>query len=79
MFTAVVAVRVHPGKYEKDFDAVVTFHSQYINKRLPTPSEKVASVGQNRPTKWKKTDATHGTLKGKIELKSIPERNMTQC
>ena len=33
--TAVVAVRVHPEKYEKDFDAVVSFITQYINKRAP--------------------------------------------
>ena len=34
--TAVTAVRAHPDKYEKDFDAIVTFLSQYINKRALT-------------------------------------------
>ena len=48
---------------------VVTFLTQYINKRAPTPSVKVASVGHNRPAKWQRTSATHCTLKGKIELK----------
>ena len=42
--TVVAAVRVHPDKYEKDFDAVVTFLTQYIDKRSPAPSVKVASV-----------------------------------
>ena len=50
--TAVTSVRVHPDKYEKDFDAIVTFPTQYINKRAPTPSVKVNSVGQNRSAKW---------------------------
>ena len=31
--TAVVAVRVHPDKYKEDFDAVVAFLIQYIDKR----------------------------------------------
>ena len=48
---AVATVRAHPDKYEKDFDVVVTFLTQYIDKRSPTPSMKVASVAQNRPTK----------------------------
>ena len=36
--TAVAAARVHPNKHEKNFDAVVAFLTQYINKRGPTPS-----------------------------------------
>ena len=43
--TAVDAVRVHPDKYEKDFNVVVTFLTQYIDKREPTLSVKVASFG----------------------------------
>ena len=39
---AVTAVKAHADKYEKDFDAVVTFLTQYINKRWPTPSVEVA-------------------------------------
>ena len=66
MSTAVAAVRVHPDKYEKDFDAVVTFLTQCIDTRAPTPSVKVASVGQNRPAKQQRTSATHVTFKGKI-------------
>ena len=42
--TAVTAVRVYPNKYKKDFDAVVAFLTQYINKKAPTPSVKVATV-----------------------------------
>ena len=42
--TAVAAVRIHPDKYKKDFNAVVAFLTQYINKRSPTPSVKVASI-----------------------------------
>ena len=43
MSTAVTTVRAHPDKYKKDFDAVVAFHTQYIDKRAPKPSVKVAS------------------------------------
>ena len=63
--TAVTAVRAHPAKYKKDFDAVVTFLNQYINKSAPTPSVKVASVAQTRPVKQQKTSTTHGTFKKK--------------
>ena len=55
--------------YRKDFDAVVTFLTHYINKRAPTPSVKVASVSQNRPGKWQKTGTSHDTFKEKIELR----------
>ena len=30
---------------------------------------KVPSVTQTRPAKWQKTNASHGTFRGKIELK----------
>ena len=69
MSTAVTTVRVHPDKYEKDVDVLVTFFTKYINKRAPTLSVKVASVGQTRPAKWQKTSASCGILKGKVELK----------
>ena len=69
MSTVVTTVRRHPDKYEKDFDAVVAFLTHYIDKRVPTPSMKVASVGQNKLAKWQQTTTTHGTFKGKIELK----------
>ena len=64
--TAVTAVRVQSNKYEKDFDAVVTFLTQYIDKRAPTASVKVVSVTQTRPVKQQKTNASHVTFKGKI-------------
>ena len=40
MSTAVATVRAHPNKYEKDFNTVVTFLTQYIDKKAPTPSLK---------------------------------------
>ena len=67
--TAVTAVRAHADKYEKDFNAGVAFLTQYINKKAPTLSVNIASVAQTRPAKWQKTTTTHGTSKGKIELK----------
>ena len=51
MSTAVAAVREHPDRYGKDFDAVVAFLSQYIYRKASTPSVKVASVTQTRPAK----------------------------
>ena len=72
--TAVMTVRAHPDKYEKDFNAVVTFLTWYIDKRLPTPSMKIASVAQNRLAMWQKTSASHGNFKGKIELKKYSRK-----
>ena len=71
--TAVTAVRAHSDKYKKDLDSVVTFLTQYIDKRAPTLSVKVASVMQTRPAKWHKTNASYGTFKGKIELKKYTQ------
>ena len=48
MSTAVAAVGAHFNKYQKDFDTVPPFLMQYIDKRAPTTSVKVASAGQNR-------------------------------
>ena len=84
MSTAVATVRVHPGKYEKDFNAVVVFLSQYINKKSLTHSVKVASVNQTRPAKWQKTSTTHGNFNEKIELKKYSREkydsiSMAQC
>ena len=67
--TAVTTVRVHPGKYERDFDTIVTYLAHYINKRAIKPCVKVASVAQTRPAKQQKSSAIHDTFKGKIELK----------
>ena len=67
--TAVAAVRVHPDKYKKGFYKVVSFLTQYIDKKTLTPSMKVASVAQTRPAKWQKTHTICGTVKEKIELK----------
>ena len=52
MSTAVATVRAHPDKYEKDFNTIVAFLTQYINKRPLIQNVKVASVGQTRPAKW---------------------------
>ena len=72
--TAVATVRAHPDKYEKDFDAIATFFTQYIDKRAPTLSVEVASISQTRPAKQQKTDAAHGTFKEKIELKNYSRK-----
>ena len=42
--TAVATVRAHPDKYKNNFDAVVAFLTQYIDKKAPSPCVKVASV-----------------------------------
>ena len=47
----VAAVRAHPDRYEKDFNAVVAFLSQYIDRKAPTPSVNIASINQYRPAK----------------------------
>ena len=66
------------------FDAVVAFLIQYINKRAPAPSVKVASVGQIRAAKQQKISASCGTVKGKIERKKYSREeyvsmSMVQC
>ena len=78
MSTAVAVVRAQPDKCKMDFDAVVVFLTQYIDKKAPTPSLKVAYVTQTRHAKRQKTSASHGTFRGKIELKSTPEKSMAQ-
>ena len=60
--TEVTSVR-HPDKYKKDLDTVVAFLTKYIDKRAPTPSVKVAYVGQTRPVKQQKTSISCGTIK----------------
>ena len=69
MSTAVAAVRAHPDKYKKDFDAVVAFLTQYIDMKAPTASVKVAFVTQIRPAKRQKNSTSRGMFSGKIELK----------
>ena len=34
--TAVATVRANPDKYQKDFDTVVAFLTQYVDKKAPT-------------------------------------------
>ena len=84
MSTAVATAMAHPDKYEKDFDAIVAFLTQYRDKRALTPSMKVASASQNRLSKWQRTSATCGTFEGKIELKKYSREEydsmlMAQC
>ena len=57
-----------PRQYEKDFDAVVTFHTQYIDKGAPAPSVKVASVAETRSSKRQETNADQALFTGKINL-----------
>ena len=69
LFMAVAAVRAYPDKYKKDFNTVVAFLTQYVDKRASALSVKVVSVAQTRPAKWQKTIATCDTFKEKIESK----------
>ena len=73
MSTAVVTVWAYPDKY-KDFEALVNFFTQYIDKRAPTLSVKVASVGQMTSAKQQETSASSGIFKGKIELKKYSSK-----
>ena len=52
--TEFVTMMAHPDKCEKDFDAVVNYFTQYIDKQGSTPNVKVASIAQARPSKRKK-------------------------
>ena len=71
MSTPVATVRVHPDKYEKDFDVLVAFFTQYIDNRALTLSVKVASDSQKRPAKWQKTSTTQCIFKEKDQLKKF--------
>ena len=76
--TAVATVRAHPEKYEKNFNAVIAFFNQYIEKKAPKPSVKITSVGQNRLTKCKRQALPMVLSKEKLSWRITPERNMTQ-
>ena len=52
-----------------DFNVVVTFLNQYIDKRALTPSVKVASVAESRVIKRQKTSTNCGNFKRKIEFR----------
>ena len=69
MSTAVAAVRAHPDRYEKDFDTVIAFLTQYNDRKTLIPSVMIASITQTRPAKRQKTSTSCGTFRGKIELK----------
>ena len=60
---------VCPDKYEKNFNAVVTFLTQYIEEREPSPSLKVALIAQTRPAEQHKTSIVHCTFRKKVESK----------
>ena len=66
-------IRAHPDKYQKNFDVVVAFLTQYIDKKAPTSSVKVAPVTQTRLAKRQKTSASCGMFRGKIELKKYSQ------
>ena len=78
MSTAVTAVRAHPDKYKKDFDTVVTFLIQYIDRKESTPSVKVASFTQTRPAKRQKTSASCVVLK-KYFREEYDSMSAVQC
>ena len=69
--TAVVTVRAHPEKYKKDFNTVVTFLTQYIDKEAP--SVKVESVTQTRPAKQQSDNSSNESLFGDKSPKLITE------
>ena len=50
--TKVATVRAYPDRYNKDFDALVTLLTKYIDKKAPTLSVNITSISQNRPAKW---------------------------
>ena len=77
--TAVATVRAHPDRYEKDVDTVITFLSQYTDRKAPTPSVKVAFITQTRPAKRQKISTSCGTFKGKIELRKYLQKSTTLC
>ena len=72
--TAVTIVRTDPDKNKKNFDTVVTFLTQYIEKNVPTPSVNVVFAGQTRPAKLHKTSTIDGTFKRMIELKKYSRK-----
>ena len=74
MSTAIATVRAHPDRYENDFDAVVAFLSQNIDKKAWSPSVKGTSVTQTRPAKRQKTSTSGITFKGKIELRNYSRK-----
>ena len=51
LFTVVASTKAHTDNYEKNFNAVVTFLTQYIDKHRLTPAVKVISIVQIRPAK----------------------------
>ena len=69
MSIAAATVKAHADRYKKDFDVVVAYLLQYVEKHGPTMSVNVVSVTQSRPAKRQKSDEAHGTFKGRIELK----------
>ena len=56
--TAVATVRANSDRYEENFDAVVAFLFQYIDRKAPIPSLKFASVTQTRLAKRQKTSTS---------------------
>ena len=78
------AVALHPDKYEKDFETVVTIFTEYINKRAQTQSMKVASASEIRPAKQQKTRQIMAPSKGNFELKKhsrekFDSMSMVEC
>ena len=50
-------------KRVKDFDAIITLLTQYIEEPGPVPSMKIVSVAQTTCAKWQKTSTNNGTFK----------------
>ena len=72
---AVATERAHPHKYKKDFNTGVTFLSQYIDKKSPTPNVKIASARQ----RMRQVVEDQGYLwhfKGKDSLEEVFQRGI---
>ena len=72
----IALVRAHPGKYEKNFVAVITYLSQYINKQGPTPNVKVASITQSDLPRGRRPVEPMAFSKERESSRSTPGKNM---
>ena len=67
--TVIATVWSHSDKYEQEFDAIVAFLTQNIDKQGPILRVKIISVAQSRPATKQKTIALCSTFKDQIQLK----------
>ena len=75
--TVIVTARSHPDKCEKDFNAVVTYLLQCIEKGRPIPSIMVVSITQTRPVERQKIREANDTFKGQNDVKEYSRSGYT--